>query len=80
VHVTPRLGRIKANAINRAEVMKLHREIGEEKPVTAKRAVQVFSGALAYAVRAGLLPERHPNTARGIAKFRVPGICRSLPG
>jgi integrase len=75
--VKPELGSRKASAVTRADLAKLHRHIGEDRPVTANRVIAFISGIYAFAAKAGLVPEGL-NSARGIEKFQEEGRERFL--
>jgi integrase len=69
-HIEPALGRRQANGVTRADVVKLHRAVGEKHLATANRLLTVINAAYRYASKAGLLPEDFRSPARGIEKFR----------
>jgi len=68
-HVVPRLGSRKIHAITRADLSKLHRDLGATAAVTANRVLATLSGVFTYAQREGLAPAGF-NPARGIERFR----------
>ncbi|BBF93426.1 site-specific integrase [Blastochloris tepida] len=69
LHVIPTLGTRKARDVTHADVARLHRKLGAEKPVTANRVVMLLSGLFTWAGKAGEV-EHDFNPARGIEKFR----------
>ena len=69
-HVLPDLGNMKAEAVTRAAIAKLHVKIGKSHPVTANRVKATLSGLFAFGVARGLLPASFINPAKGIEKFK----------
>lgn len=69
-YVVPAWGSRKAQGIRRADVAALHREIGERGRYVANRTLALVSHMFSWAEREGLLPEGHPNPARGVRRFR----------
>jgi len=69
-YVVPAWGNRKAQGIRRADVAALHREIGERGRYVANRTLALVSHMFSWAEREGLLPEGHPNPARGVRRFR----------
>jgi integrase len=78
-HVVPRIGLRKVHTLTRAEVSKLHRDIGATAAVTANRVLAILSGIFTYGQREGLVPAGF-NPARGIERFREQGRERYLTG
>src|SRR5215207_2038617 len=78
-HVVPRIGLCKAHTVTRADVSKLHRDIGSTAAVTANRVLAILSGNFTYAQREGLVPAGF-NPAREIERFREQGRERYLSG
>jgi integrase len=76
-HVAPELGSRKITAITRADVTKLHRQIGLTKKPTANRVLNTLSGVFAFAARMGMVSEGF-NPARGVSKFAEEGRERFL--
>ena len=68
-HAVPRVGALKLNAVTKADIAKLHRAIGTEKPATANRVVEAISSLYRYAQTAGEVEDGF-NPARGIGHFR----------
>jgi len=69
-YVVPAWGGRKAQGIRRPDVAALHREVGESGRYVANRTLALVSHLLSWAEREGLLPEGHPNPARGVRRFR----------
>jgi integrase len=65
----PEIGRLKADAITRSEISKLHLKIGRTRPVAANRLLATLSALFAYGAKQSMLPDGF-NPARGIEKFR----------
>jgi integrase len=76
-HVTPRIGTTKAHAVTFALMAKVHREIGNTKPVTANRVLNVVSGLYTWAVKSGRIPAMQ-NPAKGHDRFRETAAERFL--
>lgn len=68
-HAVPRIGALKLNAVTKADIARLHRLIGKEKPATANRVVEAVSSLYRYAETAGEVEEGF-NPTRGIKHFR----------
>lgn len=77
-HIIPAIGSIKADAITRADIKRLHRKIGSTARPTANRVVNLLSGVFRWAIEEGLLPEQHANPAKGVEKYREDGRERFL--
>jgi hypothetical protein len=65
----PEIGRLKADAITRSDISKLHLNIGRTRPVAANRVLATLSALFGYGVKQSILPEGF-NPVRGIDKFR----------
>jgi integrase len=65
----PEIGRLKADAVTRSDVSKIHLRIGLTRPVAANRILATLSALFGYAGKQSILPEGF-NPARGIEKFR----------
>jgi integrase len=63
------LGSKKAISVTRADVARLHRQIGERQPATANRVIKLLSAAFAWAAKHELTKADHPNPARSVALF-----------
>ncbi len=68
-HANPRIGALKLNMVTKADIARLHRLIGKDKPATANRVVEVISSLYRYAETAGEVEEGF-NPTRGIKHFR----------
>jgi integrase len=68
-HAYPALGSIKLNTVNLADVAKLHRRIGQTKPMTANRVVECIGSVYRYAGNCGLT-ERGHNPAAHVEAFQ----------
>jgi len=76
-HVGPVLGAKKAHAVTKADVARLHRDIGNQKKktsgggktATANRVLIFLSGAFSYAGRTGIVPDGF-NPTRGLERFK----------
>jgi integrase len=77
-HALPEIGRMKAEAVTRAVVAKLHVKIGKSHPVTANRTLTMLSTMFAFGAARGLLPGDAANPASRIEKFRESGRERFL--
>lgn len=72
------LGAKKAISVTRADIARLHRQIGELQAATANRVIVLIAAAFAWAAKNGALNEDHKNPARGITKFAEQGRERYL--
>jgi integrase len=70
-------GTLKPEALTRAQVASLHRDMGAT-PYFANRMLAAVSSCWAWGERHGLLPEGHPNPAVKIIRFREEGRERFL--
>jgi integrase len=68
-YAAPKLGTLKINAVTPADVARLHRGIGREKPVTANRVVEALGSLIRYAEGEGLVERGFKPTA-GIKAYR----------
>jgi integrase len=68
--VIPEMGKVKAAAITRAAVSRLHLRIGRTQQVTANRVLDTISGMFTFGDRSGLLAANFVNPARNIEKFK----------
>lgn len=75
-HAYPQIGRIKAEALSRADVARLHASL-KGSPHTANRVVAVLGSMYSYAQKNGLVPENLSPT-RGVEKFQEEGRERYL--
>ncbi len=76
-HVVPKIGSMKINAVAKADIARLHRQIGKTRPVTANRVVKAISSLYRYAAISGEVEEGF-NPTRGIDFFREQGRERFL--
>jgi integrase len=65
----PEIGRLKADAITRSDISKLHLKIGRTRPVAANRVLAALSALFSCGAKQSILPEMF-NPARGVEKFR----------
>lgn len=63
------IGAKKAISVARADVARLHRQIGESQPATANRVVKLIAAAFTWAAKHELTKEAHPNPARHVALY-----------
>lgn len=77
-YVVPALGSKDLRAVRRADVARLHNDIGQETPVEANRVLALVSVVLNKAEEWGFLPEGHPNPASGVQSFREKSRDRYL--
>jgi len=69
-HIRPAWENLKAIALNRTDVAKLHHRIGAKSPYEANRTARLLSKMFSLARQWGFVPEAHPNPARDIELFR----------
>lgn len=75
--IIPELGSKRARDVSHADVVRLHRKIGEHAPPTANRIVSVLRLLFNWAERAKDVPAGH-NPARGVKRFKEQGKERYL--
>lgn len=75
-HAYPQIGQLKAEALTRADVARLHASL-KGSPHTANRVVAVLGSMYSYAQKNELVPE-NSNPTRGIEKFPEEGRERYL--
>jgi hypothetical protein len=68
-HATPTIGTRKLDALDSADVSKLHRKIGKTTPMTANRVVEFVGSVYRYAAVCGLVAKGH-NPASHVQAFR----------
>lgn len=68
-HALPVLGSRKIDAIEAIDIFRLHRKIGQEKPVVANRVVECLASVFRYAAICGLVPKNFNPTA-DVGAFR----------
>lgn len=56
-HAVPMLGALKLDKVGPSDVVRLHRRIGQTKPMTANRVLECISSLYRYAVTCGLVPK-----------------------
>jgi integrase len=76
-HALPVLGKVKIDAITAAEILRLHRDIGREKPITANRVIRAVGSLYNYAQATGLV-ERGFNPTANLKLFPEQGRERYL--
>jgi hypothetical protein len=54
-HAVPLIGNLKLDRITAADIAKMHRRIGQTKPMTANRVVECISSVYRYATTCGLV-------------------------
>jgi integrase len=75
-HILPALGNKRVQDVTETDVVKLHRDVGAEKPVTANRLIKVLSGFFSWAIAKQKI--RVENPTKGIDLFREQGRERYL--
>ncbi|MVT55305.1 tyrosine-type recombinase/integrase [Bradyrhizobium yuanmingense] len=68
-HAAPLLGTRKLDALDSADVSKMHRKIGKSTPMTANRVVEFIGSVYRYAAVCGLVAKGH-NPASHVQAFR----------
>ncbi|HEV7635944.1 MAG TPA: tyrosine-type recombinase/integrase, partial [Bradyrhizobium sp.] len=68
-HAVPEIGSIKLNRISTADISRIHRKVGQTRPMTANRIVECVSSIFRYAATCNLVPIGH-NPTKGIRTFR----------
>jgi integrase len=76
-HAVPVVGTRKLDALDSADVAKLHRKIGKTKPMTANRVAEFVGSVYRYAAVCGLVAKGH-NPASHVQAFREQRRERSL--
>ena len=69
-HVLPRIGKKAALSLKRADIMRIHREIGKDSPYEANRILALLSKLFAFGRAADYLPETHINPCRDVEKYK----------
>jgi len=78
-HIIPALGTKRARDVSRADVVRLHRRIGETAKPTANRVAQLLSAMFNWAASAGDVAEGvNPAKAKYITRFKEHGRERYL--
>ena len=70
--IKPELGKIKAEALTRGMVSKVHLKIGKTRQVTANRVLDSISGMFAFAEKQGILPPTSPIPRRILINLTKP--------
>ncbi len=68
-HAAPVIGSIKLDMATPSDIAKLHRRIGQTKPMTANRVVECIGSVYRYAATCGLVKRGH-NPAAHVEAFR----------
>lgn len=68
-HAAPHLGTRKLDALDSADVSKMHRKLGKTTPMTANRVVEFIGSVYRYAAVCGLVAKGH-NPASHVQAFR----------
>lgn len=68
-HIRTALGSRIARDIAKSEILKLHRSIGAQSPVTANRVLVFLSGVFSWGAEIGEIPKGYDNSARGITRY-----------
>lgn len=68
-HAAPVIGTKKLDALDSADIAKMHRRIGKETPMTANRVVEFIGSVFRYAAVCGFVPRGH-NPASHVQAFR----------
>jgi integrase len=68
-HAAPVIGTRKLDALETADIAKLHRRVGQTVPMTANRVVEFVGSVFRYAAVSGLVPRGH-NPAAHVQGFR----------
>jgi len=76
-HAGPFIGKLKLDRIATGDIAKMHRQIGQTKPVTANRVVECVGSVYRYAAICGLVDHGF-NPAAQVGAFREPRRERFL--
>jgi len=69
--ILPALGERRIVDIHRADIIKFHQRMGEERgPYEANRILALVSTMIEYARRIEIIPQDHPNPCRLVEKFK----------
>ena len=68
-HAVPIIGSIKLDMVTPSDIAKLHRQVGQKRPMTANRVVECIGSVYRYAATCGLVKRGH-NPAAHIEAFR----------
>jgi integrase len=69
-HLVDKFAQRPLDGITRAEIAKLHHEVGKKTPYKANRLLSLISKMYELAITWGHLPEAHPNPAKRIERFK----------
>ena len=69
-YLLPDWGKLRATALKRMDVAALHNRVGKSHPYAANRIVELVSKMFELAKIWGIVPDDHPNPARGIQPFK----------
>lgn len=78
-HANPEIGRLKLDQITTADLSRLHSKIGQTKPMSANRVLEVISSVFRYAATCNLVSVGH-NPTKSIRAFRERRRERFLSG
>jgi integrase len=68
-YVLPAIGHRRLAEVNRADIRRLHNQIGERTPYEANRVLALVSTVFTHAIDTGHLPETAPNPTRRVKPF-----------
>ena len=68
-YIFPALAKRRARDLTHADVVRLHRAIGQRGPVTANRVVALMSAFYSWGMKVGALPKGE-NPAHGVTRYR----------
>jgi integrase len=68
--ILPELGNKRPSTLTRQDVARWHRGMGEQRQISANRALLLLSAAISFGQRFGYLPDDMKNPAKGIERFR----------
>ncbi len=68
--ILPAFGSWKIQAVQRSDVTQLHTQIGSRHPYEANRTRSLISSMFERAREWGMIPENHPNPAKGVRRFK----------
>ncbi|MBZ0188456.1 MAG: integrase family protein, partial [Candidatus Obscuribacterales bacterium] len=70
LYIEPRLGHLRLDQVTRADIARLHEDIGREKPVESNRVREQISKMWKLAKIWEILPDDFPNITLGIEDFK----------
>jgi integrase len=68
--IVPILGPLKVKAVTRANVIDMHRKVGQKTPIQANRTLALLSKMMSLAIRWGLRPDAAGNPCRYVERYR----------